>query len=61
IDQLFNPPYGTVSYKAIMLELNKIAGRKGWDDLLSVQGVKQAVDRYIEPNGFDPLPPRKDG
>lgn len=46
-------------YKAAMLELNKIAVERGWEDLSSPQGVQQAVERYVARNNLDPLPPRK--
>ncbi len=51
-----NPP----TWKALMAELNRVAAERRWTKLSSVQGVKQAVDRYIQRNNLAPLPPRKE-
>jgi hypothetical protein len=51
-----NPP----TWKALMAKLSRIAPERGWQKLSSVQGVKQAVDRYIHRNGLAPLPRRKE-
>jgi hypothetical protein len=47
------------TWKALMAHLNRIADKRRWRKLSSAQAVVQAVDRYIQRNGLDPLPPRK--
>lgn len=47
------------TFKTIMLKLKQVAGAKGWTPLGSPTAVQQAINRYVERNGLDPLPPRK--
>ncbi len=48
------------TWKALMAKLNKVAADHGWTRLRSIQGVKQAVDRYIRRHELPPLPRRKE-
>lgn len=48
------------TWKALLAKLNRVAAKKGWRKLGSVQAVQQAVGRYIERKGYDPLPRRKE-
>ena len=49
---------GNKTYRQIMLALAKKVQVNGWRKIVSPQGIEQAVNRYVERNGLDPLPPR---
>ncbi len=47
-------------YKTILSELKKIAPRRGWDPLDSIQAIRTAAHRYAERQGRPPPPRRQD-
>jgi hypothetical protein len=50
----------TKTYKGIMLELRRIAKKRGWSMLSSPQAVPQAVHRYIRRHELEDLPRRRE-
>src|SRR5207248_3084729 len=47
--------------ETIRLELNKMAKAQKWEEMDSVQGLRQAAIRYAERKRLPPLPKRRSG